>query len=66
MLTQLVTFLGHVICPLDACKMEFLGACEPIIWLDGCFIKTKFGEQLLCAVGITQNDYIYPLSHNCC
>ena len=28
---------------LDACKRGFLSACRPIICLDGCHIKTKFG-----------------------
>jgi len=28
---------------LDACKRGFLTACRPIICLDGCHIKTKYG-----------------------
>jgi hypothetical protein len=47
--------------PLDACKRGFLGGCKPIICLDGCFIKTNFGGQLLCAVAMDPNDCIYPL-----
>src|SRR6185312_9462838 len=30
---------------IDACKRGFLSACRPIICLDGCFIKTKYGGQ---------------------
>jgi len=28
---------------LDACKRGFLSACRPLIFLDGCHIKTKYG-----------------------
>ena len=47
---------------IDACKRGFLSACRPIICLDGCFIKTKYGGQLLTAVGIDPNDYIFPIA----
>jgi hypothetical protein len=47
---------------LDACKRSFLGGCRPIICLDGCFIKTKFGGQFFCLVGMDPNDCIYPLA----
>ncbi|KAK3146657.1 hypothetical protein QOZ80_3BG0269560 [Eleusine coracana subsp. coracana] len=35
---------------------------RPIICLDGCHIKTKFGGQLLTAIGIDPNDCIYPIA----
>ena len=47
---------------LDACKRGFLSACSPIICLDGCHIKTKFGGQLLTAVGMDPNDCIYLIA----
>lgn len=47
---------------LDACKRGFLAACRPIICLDGCHIKTKFGGQLLTTVGMDPNDRIYPIA----
>lgn len=47
---------------LDACKRGFLIGCRPLICLDGCHIKTKFGGQLLTAVGIDPNDCIYPIA----
>lgn len=60
-------FLGlHNMCfstlylSLDACKRGFLLGCRPLIFLDGCHIKTKFGGQLLTAVGIDPNDCIFP------
>jgi hypothetical protein len=46
----------------DACKRGFLEGCRPIIFLDGCHIKTKYKGQLLTAVGIDGNDCIYPIA----
>jgi hypothetical protein len=47
---------------LDACKRGFLAACRPIICLDGCHIKTKYGGIILTAVGIDPNDCIFPIA----
>jgi hypothetical protein len=47
---------------LDACKRGFLKGCRPIICFDGCHIKTKYGGQLLTAVGIDPNDCIFPIA----
>ena len=47
---------------IDACKRGFISACRPIICLDGCFIKTKHGAQLLTAVGMDPNDCIFPIA----
>jgi hypothetical protein len=47
---------------LDACKRGFLSGCRPVICLDGCHIKTKFGGQLLTTVGVDPNDCIYPIA----
>ena len=47
---------------LDACKRGFLKGCRPIICLDGTHIKTKYGGQLLTAVGIDANDGIFPIA----
>ncbi|KAM0847811.1 hypothetical protein ACQ4PT_054781 [Festuca glaucescens] len=47
---------------LDAMKRGWLRGCRPIICLDGTHIKTKFGGQLLTAVGIDPNDCIYPIA----
>jgi hypothetical protein len=47
---------------LDACKRGFISGCRPIICLDGCFIKTKYGGQLLTAVGMDPNDCIFPIA----
>ena len=47
---------------LDACKRGFLSAYRPVLFLDGCHIKTKFGGIILTAVGIDTNDCIYPIA----
>ncbi|CAN6164102.1 unnamed protein product [Urochloa humidicola] len=47
---------------LDACKRGFLSGCRPIICLDGCHIKTKFGGQILTAIGMDPNDCIFPIA----
>jgi hypothetical protein len=47
---------------LDACKRGFLAGCRPLICLDGCHLKTKYGRIMLTAVGIDPNDCIYPVA----
>ncbi|XP_010239711.1 uncharacterized protein LOC100821374 [Brachypodium distachyon] len=46
----------------DACKRGFLVGCGPLICLYGCHIKTKFGGQLVTAVGMDPNNCIYPVA----
>ncbi|KAL0294049.1 UNVERIFIED_CONTAM: hypothetical protein Sangu_3226300, partial [Sesamum angustifolium] len=36
--------------------------CRPIIGLDGCFLKTVFGGQMLVAVGRDANDNMWPIA----
>lgn len=48
---------------LDACKRGFLTGCRPLICLDGCHLKTKYGGIMLTAVGIDPNDCIYPIAY---
>jgi hypothetical protein len=47
---------------LDACKRGFLEGYRPLICLDGCHLKTKYGGIILTAVGIDPNDCIYPIA----
>ena len=47
---------------LDACKRGFLAGCRPVICVDGCHLKTKYGGQLLTAVGIDPNNCIFPIA----
>ncbi|XP_044382226.1 uncharacterized protein [Triticum aestivum] len=50
----------------DACKRGFLKGCRPIIFLDGCHIKTRYKGTLLIAVGIDPNDCIFPVAFGLC
>ncbi|KAM0835599.1 hypothetical protein ACQ4PT_062837 [Festuca glaucescens] len=47
---------------LDACKRGFMSGFRPLICVDGCHIKTKYGGQLLTAVGVDPNDCIFPIA----
>ncbi|XP_027099030.1 uncharacterized protein [Coffea arabica] len=47
---------------LYACKKGFLDGCRPTIGLDGCFLKTTFGGQLLSALGRDGNDNMVPIA----
>ena len=57
---------GNIFCSmyvsLDACKRGFLAGCRPLICLDGCHLKTKYGGIMLTAVGIDPNNCIYPIA----
>ncbi|RHN45490.1 putative MULE transposase domain-containing protein [Medicago truncatula] len=46
----------------DGCKKGFTSACRPFIGVDGCHLKTKYGGQLLVAVGRDPNDQYFPLA----
>jgi hypothetical protein len=34
--------------------------CRSVIFVDGCFIKTRYRGQLLTAIGMDPNDCIFP------
>ncbi|KAF7802187.1 uncharacterized protein G2W53_041298 [Senna tora] len=46
---------------LDACKKSSI-LCRPIVDLDGCFLKTPCGGQLLAAIGRDPNDKMLPIA----
>lgn len=56
------SFFSSMYVSLDACKRGFLAGCRPLICLDGCHLKTKYGGIMLTAVGIDPNDCIYPIA----
>jgi hypothetical protein len=58
----MATYSALMYLSIDVCKRGFLSACGPIICLDGCHIKTKYGGQILTAIGVDQNDCIYPIA----
>ena len=43
----------------NAQKVGFLGGCRPIIRLDGCHLKGRFGGQILAAIARDGNDNIF-------
>ncbi|XP_044396159.1 uncharacterized protein [Triticum aestivum] len=47
---------------LDACKRGFLEGCRPILFFDGCHLKTRHGGVMLTAIGIDPNDCIFPIA----
>ncbi|XP_022862581.1 uncharacterized protein LOC111382776 [Olea europaea var. sylvestris] len=47
---------------LGACKEGFKASCKPVIGLDGCFLKTTHGGQLLVAVGIDSENCMFPVA----
>ncbi|KAF9596723.1 hypothetical protein IFM89_012922 [Coptis chinensis] len=40
----------------------FLNACRPIIGLDGCFLKGKYGGQCLSMIGLDGNNGLFPIA----
>ncbi|XP_057793143.1 uncharacterized protein LOC131009751 [Salvia miltiorrhiza] len=46
----------------SALKKGFVEGCRPIIGLDGCFLKTHLGGQLLCAIGKNGINQMYPIA----
>ncbi|XP_016168910.1 uncharacterized protein LOC107611506 [Arachis ipaensis] len=47
---------------LDGCKKGFKAGCRPLIGLDGAFLKTLFGGQILPAVGQDANNHVYIIA----
>ncbi|XP_057723349.1 uncharacterized protein LOC130939247 [Arachis stenosperma] len=47
---------------LSGCKSGFKAGCRPLIGLDGAFLKTQFGGQILSAVGQDANHHIYIIA----
>ena len=43
-------------------KVRFLASCRPIIGLDGCHLKGKFGGQQLTTTARAGNDNIFPVA----
>ncbi|XP_015956797.1 uncharacterized protein LOC107481097 [Arachis duranensis] len=48
---------------LDTCKKGFKEGCRPLIGLDGCFLKGRYGGQLLSAVGQDANNHFYVIAY---
>ena len=46
----------------NAQKVGFLGGCRPLVGLDGCHLKGKFGGYILSATARDENDNIFPVA----
>jgi hypothetical protein len=46
----------------NACKMAFVSSCRPLIGLDGCFLKGRYGGHLLSAIGKDANNQMIPIA----
>lgn len=38
--------------------------CRPMVGLDGCFLRTVCGGQLLSVVGRDGNNHMFPIYHS--
>ncbi|XP_016164956.1 uncharacterized protein LOC107607523 [Arachis ipaensis] len=56
-----VIFKRMYVC-LSGCKSGFRAGCRPLLGLDGAFLKTIFGGQILSAVGQDANHHIYVIA----
>ncbi|XP_015949819.1 uncharacterized protein LOC107474693 [Arachis duranensis] len=56
------TFDRMYIC-LDGFKRGFKAGCRPLIGLDGAFLKTKHGGQILSVIGQDVNNHIYVIAY---
>ncbi|WOL13715.1 hypothetical protein Cni_G22493 [Canna indica] len=52
--------LFSIVC--DREHTGFFDGCRPIIGLDGCFLKTFLGGQVLTVVGTNGNNQMFPIS----
>ncbi|XP_022850584.1 uncharacterized protein LOC111372463 [Olea europaea var. sylvestris] len=43
--------------------LENFDGCRRVIGVDGCFLKTELGSQLLIAVGVDANNGMYPVAY---
>ncbi|KAL5193671.1 hypothetical protein HKD37_20G055854 [Glycine soja] len=48
---------------LVGCKKGFVAECRPFIGLDGCFLKSAFGGNLLSAVGLDGNNHMFVIAY---
>ena len=46
----------------NAQKVGFLGGCRPLVGLNGCHLKGKFGGHILSATARDRNDSIFPIA----
>jgi len=58
---KVVRFGSFYFC-FEGCKKGFTTACRPFVGVDGCHLKTRYGDQLLISVGRDPNYQYFPLA----
>ena len=48
---------------LKACTRGFKFGCWLILCLDACHLKGEYRGQLLCAIGLNENDDMFPIAY---
>ncbi|KAH1246528.1 hypothetical protein GmHk_06G016598 [Glycine max] len=48
---------------IAGCKKGFVAGCRPFIGLDGCFLNSAFGENLLSTVRVDGNNHIFVIAY---
>ena len=48
---------------LEACKRGFKFGCRPILCLDACHLKREYRGHLICAIGLDENDDLFPIAY---
>jgi hypothetical protein len=59
-------FFQRMYVSLVACKHGFLVECRPMICVDACFMKEKWGGQLHATNALDANDDIFPIAYAIC
>lgn len=59
-------FFQRMYVSLAACKRGFLDGCRPLICVDACFLKSRYGGQLHAFIVRDTNDDIYPIAFAVC
>ncbi|KAL5137163.1 hypothetical protein HKD37_10G027573 [Glycine soja] len=59
---EVIPRFGSFYMCLEGPKTTFKKACKPLIGVDGCHLKSKFGGQLLIVIGRDPNDQYMPIA----
>ncbi|XP_016173269.1 uncharacterized protein LOC107615748 [Arachis ipaensis] len=54
---------GETLLKCNPGSTGFKAGCRPLIGLDGAFLKTRFGGQILTAIGQDANNHIYVIAY---
>ncbi|KAL8472411.1 hypothetical protein ACS0TY_029569 [Phlomoides rotata] len=59
---EVTVFSKFYVC-FDAMKRGFRAGCRPILGIDGCHLKSKYGGVLLTAVGVDGNNNLHHVAY---